>query len=284
MPASPLSLSQPATHVEVNPGGEIILRGSFLSTHDGSVIDAASTTWPAGAPGGASVDAGGLVDLEAGGFHLTSRDPVTHEVHAVAVQDGATACAALGVAAPCLPLRLQAQGTSRLLTASSWQRTLKGAISVDVPVPPVYAPAVAAATSYAPYLKGALGLVLLVAALAGWRSWRARQARSPQAQLLALAERVRAKASLADPIVAAPLAPALSTTLKKLQSGSVDPTSAEGVRVRAMLEKVSVRLDQTAEQLKSQREREVVDELAHDLESALDAADETLALDQRIRR
>jgi hypothetical protein len=279
-----LSLSQPATHVDVTPGGEIILRGSYQSTHDGSVIDAATTTWPAGAPGGGSVDAGGLIDLEAGGFHLTTRDPVTHEVHAVATQDAAPTCAALGVAAPCLPLRLQAQGTTRMLTASSWQKSLKGGITVDVPVPPAYAPAVAAATSYAPYLKGLLGIVLLVAAVAGWRSWRARQARSPRAQLLALAERVREKASLADPIVAAPLAPALTSTLKKLQSGSVDPTSAEGVRVRAMLEKVSVRLDQTAEQIKSQREREVVDELAHDLESALDAADETLALDQHIRR
>jgi hypothetical protein len=279
-----LSLAQPATHLDVTPGGEIILRGSYQSTHDGSVIDAVTTTWPQGAPGGGSVDAGGLIDLEAGGFHLTTRDPVTHEVHAVATQDAAPACAALGVAAPCLPLRLQAQGTSRLLTASSWRQSLKGGITVEVPVPPAYAPAMAAASSYAPYLKAALGLVLLVAALAGWRSWWARQARSPRAQLLALAERVRVKATMADPIVAAPLTPALTTTLKKLQAGSVDPTSAEGVRVRAMLEKVSVRLDQTAEQLKSQREREVVDELAHDLESALDAADETLALDQHHRR
>ena len=70
-----LALDRIVQPVNVEPGGEIILRGSFTSAHDGTTIDAATTQWPAGAPGGASVDAGGLIDFEAGGFHMTSRDP-----------------------------------------------------------------------------------------------------------------------------------------------------------------------------------------------------------------
>ena len=97
----PLRPDAPTLTLDVSPGGEIILRGSYTSTHDGSTVDAATTTWPAGAPGGASVDAGGLVDLTAGGFHLTSRDPVTHEVHAIATGEPGPACAATGAATPC---------------------------------------------------------------------------------------------------------------------------------------------------------------------------------------
>ena len=48
-----LDLARPAVHVDVSPGGEIVLRGSYQSTHDGSVIDAATTTWPKETPGGA---------------------------------------------------------------------------------------------------------------------------------------------------------------------------------------------------------------------------------------
>src|SRR6185437_8760031 len=103
-PTTPLPLDLPAIHVDVEPGGEIVLKGAFHSKHDGSIVDAATTTWPPEAPGGASVDTGGLVDFEAGGFHVTSRDPVKHEVHAVVKSEGGEACAALGVTAPCLPL------------------------------------------------------------------------------------------------------------------------------------------------------------------------------------
>src|SRR5438552_16150444 len=113
----PISLTQPAIHVDAAPGGEIVIRGSYASAHDGSIVDAATTTWPAGAPGGASVDPGGLLEVsDAYGFHLTSRDPSTHEVHAVATGEGSAACSAFGVAAPCLPLRVRLQAQSRLLT------------------------------------------------------------------------------------------------------------------------------------------------------------------------
>ena len=52
----PIGLDAPALHVDVRPGGEIVISGSYKSTFDGSEIDAATTTWPAGAPGGQSVE------------------------------------------------------------------------------------------------------------------------------------------------------------------------------------------------------------------------------------
>ena len=69
-----LSLEESATPLPVAPGATIVVRGSLYSRYDGSVIDAATTTWPAGAPGGASVDAGGLIDFGAGGFEIVARD------------------------------------------------------------------------------------------------------------------------------------------------------------------------------------------------------------------
>src|SRR5215212_3954022 len=106
MPKSPIRLDVPASHIDVQPGGEIVVSGSFKSAFDGSEIDAATTSWPAGAPGGESVDAGGLIEFAGSGFHVTARDPVTHVVRAVATGKEAPACASAGVAAPCLPLRV----------------------------------------------------------------------------------------------------------------------------------------------------------------------------------
>src|SRR5262249_30547102 len=115
-----LSLSQPALPVDVPQGGEIILRGFFTSTRDGSIVDAATTTWPQDTPGGGSIDAGGLIDFEAGGFHITSRDVAKHEVHAIAVGDTGPMCAALQAGARCLPLRAQKQAVTRLITMQEW--------------------------------------------------------------------------------------------------------------------------------------------------------------------
>jgi hypothetical protein len=277
----PLDLSRPAAHVEVSPGGEIVLRGSYQSTHDGSVIDAATTTWPREAPGGGSVDPGGLIDFERGGLHMTSRDPVTHEVHAVATGEAGSVCAAAGVASPCLPLRLSPLGNSRLLTADAWRSSLKGGIAVEVPVPPIYAPAAAEARGHLGLIGGtlaALGLALAGAVL--WKQHKLRQA-SPRAQLLALARRVQLKATRADPVVAAPLAPALEAAFRRLESGRIDPTSAEGKRVSQMLRHVDQRLDATEQRLQSQEQQRAADELVREVEIALEAGEETLALDQR---
>lgn len=279
-----LPLDRPATHVDVTPGGEIVLRGSYASKFDGSVLDAATTTWPAGAPGGATIDAGGLVDFEAGGFHVTSRDPVRHEVHAVATGDVGAACASLQVESPCLPVRLQPLALSRLMTAADFRASLAGSregLALEVVAPPLYAPPPAAV----PYL--AIASVALAVGLSIFFLVRRKKrlAASPAGRLLALAARVRAKLDRADAVVAAPLAPALDTALRALQAKRIDATSAEGRRVQAALEKVELRIDASEKQSRAEKEQEAADELVREFESALEAADEaTLAaapLDQR---
>ncbi|WP_437975970.1 hypothetical protein WMF11_51085 [Sorangium sp. So ce295] len=259
-----------AQHVDVAPGGEIVLRGKLVCSTDASVIDAATTTWPAGAPGGASVDSGGLVDLEQGGFHMTSRDPATHEVHAIATGDPAPACALAGVEAPCLPLRLLPLARSRLQTAQELGSCLHGGITVEVPdavLPPVAPAAV-------PYVQGAavlLGASVLVAI--GWVVQR-RRARSPFGRLLDLAKRTRAKLRAADPVVAAPLVPAVEAALGALKRRRVDATSTEGKRVAEVLRRVELRLDASAVEARADREQQAADELVREIESALEAVDE----------
>jgi hypothetical protein len=277
-PAAPIKITfdHAAIPVEIEPGGEIVLKGAYHSKHDGSIVDAATTTWPAGAPGGASVDAGGLVDFEAGGFHMTSRDPVTHEVHAIAKGEPGQACAALGVSSPCLPLRLQKQAVSRLMTASDWASSLQGGggqITLTVLNPPPYAPPPAAV----PYVWGAAGLFAVgLAAVLGVR-WRKQRAASPAGQLVALARRVQDKLARADAVMAAPLAPAVAVALKSLKERKVDASSTEGKRVAAVLMRVEARLDETAHQIRAEEEQKAADELVREMESALEAADEARA-------
>jgi hypothetical protein len=269
-----LDLNRAATPVDVQPGQRIILRGSFTSAHDGSVIDAATTTWPEGAPGGASIDAGGLIDWEAGGWHVTKRDVALHEVHAVATGDTAPACAAAGVGAPCMPLRTLPQARSRLITTTEWVDSLKGAITVEIPAPPL----VAVAPSSVPYLQGAavlLGLGLVAAV--GWTVQR-RRARSPAGQLMALADRVRAKLKGADPVLAAPLAPAVDAAVAAVKRRRVDPGSKEGLRVAEALRRIEVRIEAQA----AAEQEQAADDLVREVESALEAADEMTPAARRV--
>ncbi|KYF78817.1 hypothetical protein BE11_28585 [Sorangium cellulosum] len=266
----PLRRDRVAQHVDVAPGGEIVLRGKLVCSTDGSVIDAATTTWPAGAPGGASVDSGGLVDFAQGGFHVMSRDPATHEVHAIATGDPAPACALAGVEAPCLPLRLVPLARARLQTAQELTSCLNGGITVEVPdavLPPV-APAAVPYVQGAAVLLGVLGLASI-----GWVVQR-RRARSPLGRLLALAKRTRSKLRAADPVVAAPLLPAVEAALGALKRRRVDAASTEGKRVAELLRRVEVRLDASVEEARADREQQAADELVREIESALEAVDE----------
>lgn len=274
----PLRLDQVARHVDVRPGGEIVLKGSFTSRRDGSTVDAATTTWPGDAPGGGSVDTGGLLDLEAGGLHVTSRDPATHEVHAIATGKPAPACDAAGVAAPCLALRTLPQARSRLLTAREWIDSLDGGIVVEIPnpvIPPV-------APSAVPYLQGAAALI--GAGVLAWIGWtaRRRRAESPAGQLLALADRVRAKLRTTDQVLAAPLAPSLDAALRALKGRRIDATSAEGKRVAEVLRRVELRIDQATLQARAEEEQQAADELVREVESALEAADEVSAAARKV--
>ncbi len=263
-------LDKPALPVDVAPGTEIVLRGFYTSRHDGSVIDAATTTWPKEAPGGASVDAGGFIDLEAGGFHLVSRDIAKHEVHAVATGKPGEACALAGVSAPCLPLRAR-PALSRLMTQSEWAASLDGAgIEVVVPPPPL----VAAPPGAMPYLQAGAGI--LAAAVVGFGAyrWRKRRAASPEGQLVALAEALKKKLARADQVLAAPLAPAVEAAIKAVRERRVDARSAEGRRVAEVLRRVDTRIEESMRQARAEEEQQAADELVHEMESALEAADE----------
>lgn len=261
-----LSLNQAATPVEVQPGGEIILKGSYYSKHNGSTVDAATTTWPKEAPGGESRDSGGLIDWEAGGWHVKSRDPVSHEVVAVATGKDAPACSVVGVSAPCLPLRTLVQARSLGLSNKEWVETLQGGITVEVPE----ASLVAVPPSDVPYYVGAAALVGIgLLAAVGW-SVRRRQKLSPAGQLIALADRVRAKLKAADPVLAAPLAPAVEAAVKAVQRKRVDPSSKEGQRVAEVLRRVELRIEAAS----AAEEQQAADELVQEVEAALEAADE----------
>jgi len=268
---TPLPLDGPPLHVKVEPGAEIVLRGSFHNGYDGTTIDAVTTTWPKETPGGASVVPSGMVDLEAGGFHLTSRDPVSHEVHAVYTGQGGEVCAALHSSAPCLPLRLDKLALERRpvgIPTAELLSKLQGGINVEgLPPPPVPAAAV-------PYVAIAASITIAgVVALVAARVMR-RRAASPEAKLAALLARVEGKLGHSDAVLAAPLLPAVETARKSLKKRRIDPTSAEGKRVEAVLLRVEARLDASAHDARSAAEQQAADELVHEMESALEAADE----------
>ncbi len=104
---------------------------------------------------------------------------------------------------------------------------------------------------------------------------------SPAGQLLALARRVQGKLGSADVVVAAPLGRAVDTALRALKAGRVDPSSAEGKRVASVLMRVETTLDTHAAETRAEQEREAADELVREVESALEAAEETAAIGAR---
>ncbi|MFO0659882.1 MAG: hypothetical protein U0165_08640 [Polyangiaceae bacterium] len=259
---------------QAKAGTEIVLKGSVYSTFDGSTIDAATTSWPDGAPGGASVQAGGLVDTgEATGLHLVSRDISNHEVHLVTTGNPAPACEALGVHGPCLVLRQRELAMARLQSTADWTRTLRGSLTMDVqvaavpvlPVPP---------DPVLPYLR-ALSLTLLIAVMISIViQVRRLRARSPRGQLIALAERVREGIRKADPVLAAPLKPVIESAWRAVRSGRVDASSSEGQRISKLLLQVESRLGSLQQRIRTDAEREVVESLSSEFDAALDAAEE----------
>lgn len=275
-----IPLDRPAIHVDVQPGAEIVVRGFYAVPSEAATIDAATTSRTVNGPDPVA-DPGGLIDFEAGGFHLTSRDLATHEVHAIATGTGGEACAQLGVQAPCLVNRLQTLASRRLMTVAEFRPKLLGppqGLTLVTPTPPPFAPPPAAV----PWLGVTLGVA--VAGLIGLVAWRRRKrfAASPSGQLLALAERVRGKLARADAVVAAPLAPAIETALRAVRGRRVDPSSPQGRRVAEVLVRVEARLDETVELARAEQEKQAADELVRDVEAALEAADEaTVAIDDK---
>lgn len=262
--AIPLSLDRAAIHVEAAPGTEVIFRGSYLSKHDGSIVDARTTAWE-GEPRG---DTGGLVDFEAGGFYVRDRDPVTHTVRVIVMSEGGEACATAHVESPCLPLRLQQQATSRLMTSRDWMASLKGGISYEVLAPPVVSPV---AVPYVGILAAVVGAGVLAVLV---RRVSKQRAGSPAGQLAALAKRVQHKLRRADAVLSAPLLPAVKLAVSALRARRFDASSTEGKRVAAVLLRVEKRLDTSAAEVRTAAEQEAADDLVREIESALEAAEE----------
>jgi hypothetical protein len=272
----PIHLERPAEHVDAEPGTRIVLRGVYRSSFDGSEIDAATTTWPDGAPGGGSVDAGGLVDLGAGGLRLVSRDPARHEVVAVVTDAPGRACEAAHVASPCIAIRSMAQARSRLLTTDEWARSLAGKITAEVvvpPPPPAYAP-VTSALARPVVGAGALGTLLIGLFVV----WSARRKRSPIGRLRATIRRIERKLRSADASLSATLAPAIVRADAALRSSRIDPGSKEGRRITEVLERVELRLDEAAAHHRAAKEQRAADELVIEMESALEAAREVMTV------
>lgn len=265
-----VDLNVPILPISAAPGTEVIFRGSFISRHDGSNIDAASTSWPKDAPGGESVDPIGLIDLNGGGLHMTSRDIAKHEVHAVVTDAPGQACSAAGISSPCLVLNSQI-ATKRLLGMRDMMSTMNGSMTIEVP-PPLAPPVVPPAAL--PFLQIVLAVCMVgLFGFVGWR-WKRGKDSSPEGQLLALSRKVMAQLHKADQVVAAPLKPTVDAAVKAILEKRVDAGSKEGQRVAEALRRVNERLETTAREEKAAKEQEAADELLREMESALEAAEE----------
>jgi hypothetical protein len=260
----------PVRPIDTSVGTEIVLRGSCTSKHDGSVIDATTTTWPKDAPGGGSIDAIGLIDFEHGGLHVVARDPLTHLARVMATEQAGEACAAAGVSSPCLVLNNKL-AISRLLAQQEFRDSLS--CSMEIEVPPPLAPPIVPAPAV-PFLQIAGAIV--VAGILGMGAWRWKKGKdaSPEGQLLALSRKVMAQLERADQVVAAPLKPAVDSAIKAIRERRVDATSKEGQRVAEALRRVNERLETTAKEERAAKEQEAADELLREMESAIEAAEE----------
>lgn len=269
---------QQPLHVDLEPGATITFNGSYHSTYDGADVDAATTTWSSGAPGGASVDAGGLVDLEGGGFHLTSRDPVKHEVIAVSTGKEGSACKAAHVASPCIVMRTTPQARSRLITSADWTKSLVGGMKAEILVPPPVPPpaVVEQATNFVTSPTGiglGVGLFLAVALTTAALASKAKR-KDPMFPLLSTLGRIESKLPKADPAMRAALGPALVKARKTVKEGRVDARSAEGARLRVALQHLETRLDQSTAEARAAQEQQANDELLSEMQDAIEAARE----------
>ena len=277
-PSFDLDLHGATTPVSLGPGDHLTLKGSFHSSFDGSEVDAATTIWPGSAPGGPSVDAGGLVDFDAGGLRVISRDPVTHVVEAVATGAEGRACRAAHLASPCIVLRTRAQATSRLLEESAWSRSLVGRIRVEgATLAPVPTPAETVSGSSAMRLAGItlVTFALVWLAVAGIFTWKAYR-ESPGRRLRSMLARVEAKLPHSDPVLAAVLTGPVETARRLVSSRAVDPRSRQGARIQAALAHVDARLDEEGVRAIASRERQAADALLVEMRTALDAAEEAI--------
>jgi hypothetical protein len=103
---------------------------------------------------------------------------------------------------------------------------------------------------------------------------RVRRATEPTRRLARLVRSVRKAAATADPVLAQLLCPALEGATRAVRGRHIDPASAEGRRLERALEELHTGLCDRASHRQQEAERRVVDELAFDVQIALDAAAE----------
>jgi hypothetical protein len=117
--------------VAIPPGGTLTVRGAMRSSHDGSVLDAVTTRY-----GDGRVEAGGLVDFEAGGLRLVGQNAEHHEYHFGPVGHQGHGCVVAQLPSPCLISRLLPLAQTRLLTLADFAASLSGELSMDTPPSP----------------------------------------------------------------------------------------------------------------------------------------------------
>ncbi len=207
-----LSMTEAVHPVAVDPGGEVIIRGAVRSSHDGTVFDAlTSRPGATGVEGDGEPVLGGLYDVEAGGWHVVSRDMRAHAYRLSATGSPGAACTEAGVSSPCLPLRLLPLAQSRLLAVADFARSMSGEVTLEVLDPdstPVRAP---------PFVERygvamGVGAVALAGVALAARTLR-RRAQTPEAKLRRTAAKVRARLASGDP-VHKQLAPSIDALVK----------------------------------------------------------------------
>jgi hypothetical protein len=111
------------------PGGFIRITGSMRYDLDGSMIDAAMEQTPQGR------HEVGMIDPVASGLELSDRDEANHIYTYRAANPAGSACASVGLAPPCIVLRIPALAAGRLRDVDELREGLSGALQVTVHQP-----------------------------------------------------------------------------------------------------------------------------------------------------
>lgn len=154
----------------MSPGDRVTLAGSVATAWDGTVFDARS-----------------LVDPEAGGLAFESSANGVTTLRATG--NPGPACAAAGVASPCLVPRLPELAHARMLSTEELRATLRGDLVIEV-VPLVAAPI---PPSRAPWVLAIVSAVVAIAL-----SLRKRLRATPLGRVMAAAAEAR-RATANDP-------------------------------------------------------------------------------------
>ena len=265
----PLNLTQ-IQPVDLDGSATLSVSGVLRSSHDGSLIDA--TTSRAGDDGPAQ--AGGFLEVEAGGLRVVWRDLDRHVFRLVATGRTGALCAAAQVASPCLVPRLGALAQERLLGVRQFARTLTGAPVLSLSVVKI------------PWHRW-LPLAPLLALPVWFIGRRMRRPPSAWQECRRLLVRLQRRRRQGDPVHQRLLTPveALASHARRLESerrrGVAEGWPGETARAGQGLATILFRLraieqtlDQAARAGRGELDTRLVESLGQDLEAALAARKE----------